>query len=479
MKEEFVELFHETKSLIMDADDKPRKALYLGSFPVTLQSPAERARFIAQQLDHINRAEQQTPTSNGTPVNIRMMLCGIKVTAQSTQDTYMVHALRRVSFSTCLNELFGFAARDPGQPLDRQFCHVFKTKFAETLNSIIGGAFQSAYTLQRKHDDGASCASGRQSRQSNISTMSTTSQMPYQNTTKALKSVDLNLQSSQAECCEETFSDYQHDYDPDYSVPHPTEPQRSGDYRSNSTTVRSKLSAHSDDSAISSLADDLERRVILEIERKAERKRENDLSTAQSKSSASRRRSFKRENDSRESSTRHYSASQSTAHGHGRQSVRGNESSGYSSINLTDSNASVKSTNHESSISKLKLPNFASVIKTNPVARKLKLLAPGDSYSDLDSRLRIAKWYHQGLPKDVAISVLSQAETGTFLVLPQTLLLRGFDHVHEYQIIKENKIGWYLKGSSRAFPHLLMLVAHYQSHKDILPLLLDNAPVPK
>lgn len=70
--------------------------------------------------------------------------------------------------------------------------------------------------------------------------------MPYQNTTKALKSVDLNLQSSQAECCEETFSDYQHDYDPDYSVPHPTEPQRSGDYRSNSTTVRSKLSAHSD-----------------------------------------------------------------------------------------------------------------------------------------------------------------------------------------------------------------------------------------
>lgn len=45
----------------------------------------------------------------------------------------MVHALRRVSFSTCLNELFGFAARDPGQPLDRQFCHVFKTKFVSLL----------------------------------------------------------------------------------------------------------------------------------------------------------------------------------------------------------------------------------------------------------------------------------------------------------------------------------------------------------
>ena len=49
--------------------------------------------------------------------------------------------------------------------------------------------------------------------------------------------------------------------------------------------------------------------------------------------------------------------------------------------------------------------------------------------------------------RDVAISVLSQAETGTFLVLPQTLLLRGIDHVHEYQIIRENKIGWYLKVS--------------------------------
>ena len=47
--------------------------------------------------------------------------------------------------------------------------------------------------------------------------------------------------------------------------------------------------------------------------------------------------------------------------------------------------------------------------------------------------------------RDVAISVLSQADVGTFLVLPATLLLRGYDHVHEYQIIRENKIGWYLK----------------------------------
>ena len=45
----------------------------------------------------------------------------------------MIHALRRVSFSTCLSDLFAFAARDPGQPLDKQFCHVFRTKQVRTL----------------------------------------------------------------------------------------------------------------------------------------------------------------------------------------------------------------------------------------------------------------------------------------------------------------------------------------------------------
>ena len=45
----------------------------------------------------------------------------------------------------------------------------------------------------------------------------------------------------------------------------------------------------------------------------------------------------------------------------------------------------------------------------------------------------------------MGISVLGASDPGTFLVLPQTLLLRGYEHVHEYQIINENKIGWYLK----------------------------------
>ena len=44
----------------------------------------------------------------------------------------MTHALRRVSFSTCLPNLFAFAARDPGQPLNKQFCHVFRTSQVRT-----------------------------------------------------------------------------------------------------------------------------------------------------------------------------------------------------------------------------------------------------------------------------------------------------------------------------------------------------------
>ena len=39
--------------------------------------------------------------------------------------------------------------------------------------------------------------------------------------------------------------------------------------------------------------------------------------------------------------------------------------------------------------------------KTNPVAKKLKVLAPGDHYHELDARLKTADWYHKGLPKYV------------------------------------------------------------------------------
>ncbi|CBY11254.1 unnamed protein product [Oikopleura dioica] len=109
----------------MDVNEPPRKATYIGSFPVTLNNPRDRAQFIAKQLDSINK-DPATKTT-GTSVVISMALCGIKISSLNAQETYMVHALRRVSFSTCLSQLFAFAARDPGQPLNRQYCHVFRT----------------------------------------------------------------------------------------------------------------------------------------------------------------------------------------------------------------------------------------------------------------------------------------------------------------------------------------------------------------
>ena len=132
------------------------------------------------------------------------------------------------------------------------------------MNSVIGGAFQSAYTLQRHHEEIDPTASGRQSRQSNISTMSTCTTSAYANTTKPLTTIDLNSRSAStsgpmgppvgADICEETFSDFQPDYDPEadsYSVPIHTinTHEKPADFRHvtcHSTTVRSKLSAHSD-----------------------------------------------------------------------------------------------------------------------------------------------------------------------------------------------------------------------------------------
>merc|ERR1712131_146848 len=57
---------------------------------------------------------------------------------------------------------------------------------------------------------------------------------------------------------------------------------------------------------------------------------------------------------------------------------------------------SMGSTNHHSAMSDaIQMNNY----KTNPVAKKLRALAPGDHYADLDSRLKTADWYHKGLPK--------------------------------------------------------------------------------
>ena len=150
---------------------------------------------------------------------------------------------------------------------------------------------------------------------------------------------------------------------------------------------------------------------MLELERKADsQRRENDLAGATQRASGRRRSSFKfkkSENDKNgparnfsTSSSGSTSGSNQVASYRIRHGLSTTESSGYSSINFTDDLTNSKMGDSTKSEQKSKSKrNFAQFVKTNPVARKLKLLAPGDSYSDLDSRLRVAKWYHQGLPK--------------------------------------------------------------------------------
>lgn len=442
---------------------------YLGSFPVTISNAKERARYIAQQLENILRNRQ----TSGTPVSVKLALCGIQVTSPSTNDVYMTHALRRVSFSTCLPSLFAFAARDPGQALNKQFCHVFHTSQAEELNAEIGGAFNSAYTLHR--GDGASSVashysesvqrgggggggelmSGRQSRSS--------TSPPSQ---PSAASARQRAQTEPDQRSTDTFR-YVYDYQPNISESH-ANPMRKISSDSDDVftspnpgpgyvTVCSKTSNKSNDSAISSLADELERRVMQECQR-------------QESTSTSSHHIHHHQPHTRHSKP-NYDKLRPAANNDKIISrlADSQDSSGYSSMGSMMSQLTI------SGAEKMKLA--FNKYKTNPVAKKLKVLAPGDHYHELDARLKTADWYHKGLPKEVGISVLGGSTPGTFLVLPQTLLLRGYEHVHEYSIINENKIGWYLKGSSRAFPHLLMLVAHYQSHLDILPLQLTAAPI--
>ena len=131
------------------------------------------------------------------------------------------------------------------------------------------------------------------------------------------------------------------------------------------------------DSAISSLADDLERRVMLEIERQVRKP------SSQSRKPEPKAR--KSSVNSRSGGAQDHSRLDQSSSD--RFSMRAMESSGYSSMG---------STNHHSAMSDaIQMNNY----KTNPVAKKLRALAPGDHYADLDSRLKTADWYHKGLPK--------------------------------------------------------------------------------
>ena len=163
------------------------------------------------------------------------------------------------------------------------------------------------------------------------------------------------------------------------------------------------------DSAISSLADDLERRVMLEIERQVKdqnpRNPRKNSENCENRDPAGRRKFSFPSRETKESRDRKHS-SNTGSHRSPADSVSSNRStSGYSRLNsggeiqsLTESR---ESSGYSSigSVSDSVFQKIKNNYKTNPVAKKLKVLAPGDHYSDLDSRLKTADWYHKGLPK--------------------------------------------------------------------------------
>ncbi|XP_049870160.1 EGFR adapter protein-like isoform X2 [Pectinophora gossypiella] len=64
----------------------------------------------------------------------------------------MSHALRRISYATCeaAQALFAFVAREP-RPGAQHYCHAFRTdtpQQAEELNSLVGNAFRMAFASQ-------------------------------------------------------------------------------------------------------------------------------------------------------------------------------------------------------------------------------------------------------------------------------------------------------------------------------------------
>ncbi|XP_047510293.1 tensin-1-like isoform X2 [Pieris napi] len=65
----------------------------------------------------------------------------------------MSHALRRISFATCdaPRALFAFVAREPRDRAHAHYCHAFETEHphqAEELNALVGDAFRMAFASQ-------------------------------------------------------------------------------------------------------------------------------------------------------------------------------------------------------------------------------------------------------------------------------------------------------------------------------------------
>ncbi|XP_069985862.1 EGFR adapter protein isoform X6 [Penaeus vannamei] len=117
---------------------------YTGSFTVVGPDQGTRAEFVRTQLNQMKEGVKSKP------VLLVISLAGVKVCSPDGKTVYMAHALRRISYATCDPEhrQFSFLAREPKGHFSLQYCHAFLTHTpdqAEELNSIVGHAFRLAY----------------------------------------------------------------------------------------------------------------------------------------------------------------------------------------------------------------------------------------------------------------------------------------------------------------------------------------------
>ncbi|XP_059048770.1 uncharacterized protein LOC131843998 [Achroia grisella] len=125
-----------------------RHAKYLGSFPVGGEEHATRVDTVTTHL-HLMKEN-----GRAVPVLVVIALTGLRVcNPDDQQSVRMWHALRRISYATCEapRALFAFVAREPRSEPTAHYCYAFETdtpQQAEELNSLVGNAFRMAFASQ-------------------------------------------------------------------------------------------------------------------------------------------------------------------------------------------------------------------------------------------------------------------------------------------------------------------------------------------
>ncbi|XP_064642221.1 tensin homolog isoform X2 [Lineus longissimus] len=121
-----------------------------------------------------------------------------------------------------------------------------------------------------------------------------------------------------------------------------------------------------------------------------------------------------------------------------------------------------------------------------PLPTRLDSLRRYDGAGPLDdSTLRQASWYQAGIPREIALEILSQEEIGSFIVRDSTthpgcfalsVKVPKFDNptgISHYLITRTSRGGYRLKGLEKEWPSLMALVIHHTVMQEMLPCTLQ------